>query len=86
VLTELITRLDRDQLDLILVEGFRGVPFPKIELHRPSTGSPLLHPEDSSIIAIASDEPLHTRLPQLDINHPDAIAAFILDWIRGTVS
>jgi molybdopterin-guanine dinucleotide biosynthesis protein B len=80
VLTELLARLDREQLDLILVEGFRAVPFPKIELHRPSTGHPLLHPHDSSIIAIASDAPLQTSLPQLDINQPDAIAAFILAW------
>ncbi|MFZ0469275.1 MAG: molybdopterin-guanine dinucleotide biosynthesis protein MobB [Thiogranum sp.] len=82
VLEELITQLDRDQLDLILVEGFRSVPFPKIELHRPSTGNPLLHPRDSSIIAIASDEPLETHLPVLDLNQPDAILAFVLAWMK----
>lgn len=81
-LEELITRLDRDRLDLILVEGFRGTEFPKIELHRPSTGHPLLHPDDSSIIAIATDEPLQTPLPQLDINQPDAILAFVLAWMQ----
>ncbi|MGW8311208.1 MAG: molybdopterin-guanine dinucleotide biosynthesis protein MobB [Thiogranum sp.] len=82
VLTELIAQLDRDQLDLILVEGFRSVPFPKIELHRPSTGNPLLHPQDSSIIAIATDEPLETHLPVLDLNQPDTILAFVLAWMK----
>jgi molybdopterin-guanine dinucleotide biosynthesis protein MobB len=82
VLAELLTRLDRDQLDLILVEGFRGVPFPKIELHRPSTGHPFLHSRDSSIIAIASDAPLETHLPQLDINQPDTILHFVLSWLE----
>jgi hypothetical protein len=60
------------------------VPFPKIELHRPSTGNPLLHPRDSSIIAIASDEPLETRLPVLDLNRTDAILAFVLAWMQQT--
>jgi len=82
LLEELIAQLDRGQLDLILVEGFRSVPFPKIELHRPSTGSPLLHPRDSSIIAIASDEPLETHLPVLDLNQTDAILAFVLAWMK----
>ena len=82
LLADLLARLDRNQLDLILVEGFRSVPFPKIELHRPSTGHPLLHSRDSSIIAIASDAPLETHLPQLDINRPDDILKFVLAWLQ----
>jgi molybdopterin-guanine dinucleotide biosynthesis protein MobB len=81
-LDDLLQQMDRAQLDLILVEGFRAVPFPKIELHRRSTGRPLLHPQDSSIIAVASDEPLQTALPQLDLNQPDQVAAFVLAWSR----
>jgi molybdopterin-guanine dinucleotide biosynthesis protein MobB len=82
LLTDLLLQLDRDNLDLILVEGFRAVSFPKIELHRPSTGHPPLHPQDSSIIAVACDAPLRTALPKLDINRPDEIAAFILAWSK----
>jgi molybdopterin-guanine dinucleotide biosynthesis protein MobB len=82
VLADLLTRMDRDQLDLILVEGFRSAAFPKIELHRPSTGHAFLHSRDSSIIAVASDVPVKTHLPQLDINQPDAIAEFVLAWLK----
>jgi len=69
------------ELDLILVEGFKAEPFPKIELHRPSLNKPLLYPNDPNIIAIASDCPLQTpdTLTQLDLNQPDMIAAFILN-------
>lgn len=69
-----------DELDLILVEGFRHEIFPKIELHRPSLGKPLLYPDDHAIIAIASDQALSTpaALPCLDLNNPHAIADFIL--------
>lgn len=69
-----------NNLDLILVEGFRHEAFPKIELHRPDLGKPLLYPSDSNIIAIASDQPLITpaSLPCLDLNDTDSIAQFIL--------
>lgn len=78
-LTAMLDQLNRNTLDLILVEGFRHEPFPKIELHRAALGKPLLFPEDDSIMAIACDAPLETHLPQLDLNAPEAIAAFILN-------
>ncbi|MCU7857801.1 MAG: molybdopterin-guanine dinucleotide biosynthesis protein B, partial [Candidatus Thiodiazotropha sp. (ex Lucinoma borealis)] len=55
MLAQLLERLDCDTVDLVLVEGFRHLSFPKIELHRSSLGKPLIFPEDSSVIAIASD-------------------------------
>lgn len=83
-LDELITRLDVDNLDLVLVEGFKQVPFPKIELHRQALGKTLLYPQDTDIIAVASDHPADCReLPSLDINDSAAIAAFIVDWLGG---
>ena len=74
-------RLDQARLDLILVEGFRHEAFPKIELHRPSLGRPLLCLEDPNIIAIATDAqlPAHTGLPLLDINDVQAVARFVLE-------
>lgn len=82
-LGELLERIIPDSLDLVLVEGFRHVAFPKIELHRAATGKALLYPDDDSIIAIASDKPLETTLPCLDINQPEAIADFILETIAS---
>lgn len=68
-----------DELDIILVEGFRHECFAKIELHRPSLGKALIYPTDQSIIAIASDQTLTTpaALPCLDLNDPNSIADFI---------
>ena len=81
-LDELITRLDLDDIDLVLVEGFKHVPFPKIELHRKELGKTLLHPNDADIIAVASDHLADCGdLPALDINDPAAIAAFIITWL-----
>jgi len=82
-LEELITRLDLETVDLILVEGFKHVPFPKIELHRETLGKTLLYPDDPAIIAVACDHPIDTgTLPSLDINDTAAIAMFILDWLQ----
>lgn len=68
-------------LDLLLVEGYKYAPLPKIELHRPSLGHPLLAPDDPLVIAVASDGSLRlpAALPLLDINAPAAVAAFVLD-------
>ena len=81
-LDEVLLEFDQAALDLILVEGFKDEPFPKIELHRPSLGRPLLCLDDEAIIAVASDAPLDDirLLPQLDLNRPEEIAAFIVDY------
>jgi molybdopterin-guanine dinucleotide biosynthesis protein B len=79
-LAEELTHFDQTAVDLILVEGFKRERFPKIELHRPTLGNPLLFPGDATIIAIASDAQLTVKpaIPELDINQPEQIADFIL--------
>jgi len=82
-LDEQLAHFDQSELDLILVEGFKKENFPKIELHRPSLNLPLFYPQDNSIIAVASDQPieLEKNIPLLDLNSIDNIAAFILQQI-----
>lgn len=64
--------------DLVLVEGFKRAAIPKLEIHRPSFERPLLCSDDRNIVAVASDAPVDTRLPVLDLNNPDEIAQFII--------
>lgn len=84
-LDDLLRHLDQNELDIILVEGFKHEAFPRIELHRPALGKPLLFPDDPHIIAVASDAALSvaTELPCLDINDPAQIAAFIRLRVLG---
>jgi molybdopterin-guanine dinucleotide biosynthesis protein MobB len=81
-LAELLALMPGTELDLILVEGFKHENFPKVELHRPSLGRPLLHPQDSSIVAVASDAELSPAppLPVLDLNDVDAVADFVREF------
>lgn len=84
-LPHLISQLDQTALDLILVEGFKKLDFPKIELHREEVGKPWLHPDDSNIIAVAANIPANTHLPQMDINNLDQITDFVVNFAQGTL-
>ena len=68
--------------DLLIVEGYKFAPIPKLEVWRAETGEGLLHPKDPHIVAIATDTRLETRLPQLDLNDQQGIAGFILTHLK----
>lgn len=80
-LQQIIASLDSSRADIILVEGYKDIRFPKIELHRAVLGKPYLHQNDDSVIAIACDAepPGEIDIPVLDINDIEAIARFIYD-------
>jgi molybdopterin-guanine dinucleotide biosynthesis protein B len=66
-------------VDLLLIEGFKRHAHPKLEIHRPALGKPLLATDDPDIVAVASDaEPPGLRVPRLDLNDTSAIAGFVL--------
>jgi molybdopterin-guanine dinucleotide biosynthesis protein B len=66
--------------DLALIEGYKAFPIPKLEIWRESVGKPLLHPRDSHIAAIATDNPQSFaagRIPAFALDALDEIATFI---------
>ena len=67
--------------DLVIVEGYKSAPIAKIEVHRRDSHTPLLHPEDPNVVAVATDEPLATGLPQLAVDDAEAIARFIVQHL-----
>jgi molybdopterin-guanine dinucleotide biosynthesis protein B len=67
--------------DLLLVEGFKFAPIPKLEVWREAPGEPLLHPNDPHIVAVATDAKIETRLPRLDLNDDAGIATFIVQHL-----
>lgn len=67
--------------DLLLVEGFKHEPIPKLEVYRTEVGESMIHPHDRNIVAIASDAKVDSTLPQLDLNAPETIAAFVLQHV-----
>nr|VFK36357.1 MAG: molybdopterin-guanine dinucleotide biosynthesis protein B [Candidatus Kentron sp. SD]VFK38556.1 MAG: molybdopterin-guanine dinucleotide biosynthesis protein B [Candidatus Kentron sp. SD]VFK78646.1 MAG: molybdopterin-guanine dinucleotide biosynthesis protein B [Candidatus Kentron sp. SD] len=87
-LEDMLSRFGKDESDIILVEGFKHEQFPKIEIHRPSMGKPLLYAEDSFVIAIAADDAIPERvsIPVLDLNQPNRIVAFIINAINKDIA
>lgn len=76
----LATQFDPTLTDLVLVEGFKQEPIPKILLHRQGISKPL--PEiDENVLALATDYALETECPLLDINHISSIADFIEQFL-----
>jgi molybdopterin-guanine dinucleotide biosynthesis adapter protein len=67
--------------ELVLVEGYKAAAIPKLEVHRPAHGRPLMHPDNPNIVAVASDERIDVGLPLLDLNDYDGIAGFIVRYL-----
>jgi len=66
-------------VDLVVIEGFKREPHPKLEVYRAAVGKPLLHPDDPHIVAIASDQPLpDARVPQVRLDDIDGVADIVL--------
>jgi molybdopterin-guanine dinucleotide biosynthesis protein B len=66
-------------VDLLLVEGYKGEPHPKLEVYRAAVGKPLLHPQDPAIVAIASDAPLpDTRVARVALDDIEGIVDILL--------
>ena len=56
-------------VDLVLVEGFKRDPLPKIEVYRVANGKPPMHPQDGNIVALVSDcaaPPAHLQHASID--------------------
>lgn len=68
--------------DVVLIEGYKRAPLPKIEVFRPALGKPPLYPHDPHVIAVASDAPVDTALPRLDLNDPQGVAGFLITYLR----
>ncbi len=68
------------KVDILLTEGFKRSPLPKIEIHRHQLQHPLLcrgDYHDPSLVAVASDVKLSLDLPCFDLNAPASLCTFI---------
>lgn len=75
-LEDLLARLS--PCDLVIVEGYKRDRHPKIEAYRAEAGKDLIAADDETIKLIATDTVLEIDRPQLPLDDPKAIAAFIL--------
>jgi molybdopterin-guanine dinucleotide biosynthesis protein MobB len=78
---ELIDRIK--DVDIILTEGYKHGPWPKIALQRRDNGKPLpLPPEDC--LAIMTDVPVETKTPHMGLDDISKLADVIIgDMLRN---
>lgn len=82
-LSDLLAHLD--DVDLVLVEGYKRDPHPKVEAHRQETGKPLLAREDGTVRAVAANVALEgLSQPVFDLDDTRAVADFILGEVGLT--
>lgn len=79
---DLLARME--DVDLVLIEGFKSHSHQKMEIFRPDVGKPLLAVDDASIVAVATDV---ADLPEL-AGHDQALIGLddvkaIADFIVG---
>jgi molybdopterin-guanine dinucleotide biosynthesis protein B len=65
--------------DLILAEGFKRAPHPKIEVARAARARSLLLGEGDGLVAVATDFETDAAVPRLDLGRPAAVADFVED-------
>ena len=79
-LDELVARLA--PCDLVLIEGFKQEPVPKLEVYRPENGKQPLFPGRQDIVAVASDAEVATSLPRLALDDVAGIADFVIHTLQ----
>ncbi|QZY90328.1 molybdopterin-guanine dinucleotide biosynthesis protein B [Pantoea dispersa] len=82
-LAQLASRMDAASLDLVLVEGFKQEPVPRMVLWRRGVKGEIDELLDEWVIAVATDEALALQVPVLDINQPDQVAEYIVQWLKN---
>ncbi|MGL5001646.1 MAG: molybdopterin-guanine dinucleotide biosynthesis protein B [Casimicrobium sp.] len=70
--------------DLVLIEGFKRAPIPKMEIWRAEVGKPILFPTDARVCAIATDDALPAGLKEpngrrFSLSDVPGIAAFAVE-------
>ncbi|MBZ9567556.1 molybdopterin-guanine dinucleotide biosynthesis protein B [Modicisalibacter tunisiensis] len=81
-LAELIPHVLPLSPDLILVEGFKAWPLPKLELHRRVLDKPLLADRDPWVRAVATpdDIALPAGVERLALDDHDALVDWLSQW------
>lgn len=75
-LADLVARLE--PVDYVLIEGFKRLPYPKIEVFQASNGKPHIFPEDGHVVALATDEEApSTAVPTVALDAVESIADLV---------
>ena len=69
-------------VDLVIVEGFKHAPHPKVEVHRAANDKPWLHPDDPAVIGLVTDAAYPGALPCAALDDAEAAAELVARLAR----
>ncbi|WP_298035456.1 molybdopterin-guanine dinucleotide biosynthesis protein B [uncultured Dysosmobacter sp.] len=75
---EIVSRIT--DVDLILTEGFKHGPYPKIALYRMASGKPLAL-DANDCLAIVTDKPMDAGCPVFPLNDPEPLATYLISTL-----
>lgn len=75
---EIVSRING--VDLILTEGFKHGPYPKIALYRKDAKKPLAA-ELPECLAIVTDTPVEAPCPVFPLDDPQPLAAYLISML-----
>jgi molybdopterin-guanine dinucleotide biosynthesis adapter protein len=70
-------------VDVVVAEGFKSEPVPRVEVHRKATGAPFLCARDRRVLAVVSDEPPPRPVPWFTQRDIGALADFVARFALG---
>ena len=75
-IADLVDRYIRN-VDIILLEGFKGNPYPKIEVYRPELHTERLCNDGDNLIALVTELPCEAAVPNFRREDIEALAALL---------
>lgn len=85
-LAQLLTIIAPHKPDLVIVEGFKAWPIPKLVLYREGIGdAAILTDPWAEAVALSAALPIASTgsVQQLDLDDSEAIARWIIAWVRA---
>ena len=76
-LEAVIARYAREDLELIVVEGFKAEPLPKIEVARAALSTDLLCAADRNLVATVTDFAVSPAVPHFELDDATGVAEFV---------
>lgn len=80
-LLDMLRHLDLTLADLVLVEGFRTAPIPKIEVYRSNCDRQPLALQDGNVIAVAGDARPAIAQPWFPLDDIPGVARHVQQWL-----
>jgi molybdopterin-guanine dinucleotide biosynthesis protein B len=67
-------------MDLVLTEGYKRGPYPKLEVHRAARSTEVLCSAEE-LLAVVTDVDLPIGVPQFSLDDIEGLATFVEDWL-----